>query len=262
MATPTDFPAPHIVQPTEDHYCTIIALHPRGGNGPDFADEIFEDTTSSDETLAEHFPYCKWIFPSSPERYSTFYRLEIEQWFDSYSLTDPTKREELQVEGLRDSVKHILNLIHKEVELVHPSNIVLLGLSQGAAVAVHALLAGRYRLGGFIGIEGWMPFRKQVVDAAKSCEDGLSLTKFYEDTLGLSGIGVQDAQANATTPVLLCHCAHNKVIDENLGNQLNVALAALGVDVTVRSFASEGHWIQVPEGFDAVVKFLENHAFM
>ncbi|KAL8895927.1 MAG: hypothetical protein Q9207_007950 [Kuettlingeria erythrocarpa] len=262
MATTADFPAPHIVQPTEDHYCTIIALHPRGSTGLDFAHKLFKDTTSGGKTLAEHFLYCKWVFPSSPPRYSTVSFDDIEEWFNSWSPTDPTKGEEFQVEGLRDSVNHILGIIDKEVELVHPSNIVLLGLSQGCAVAVHALLAGRYRLGGLIGIAGWMPFRKQVMDAAKSCKDGLSLTKFYEDTLGLTGIGVLDAQANATAPVLLCYCADNKDVEEDLGCQLNVALAALGVDVNFRSFAKGGHLILNPEGFDAIVKFMQNQAFM
>lgn len=262
MAPLSDFPAPHIVQSVQNHSHTIIALHGRGSNGPEFAEELFEDRSSSNLTLAEQFPACKWIFPSSQERYSTVFQEEMNEWFDIYSLTDPGRQEELQVEGLKESVEHILAIVHEEVKLLHPSSIVILGISQGCATAIHALLAGQYRLGGFVGLSGWMPFRNQLMDEAKSCSGGLSLTKFYENTLALSDVGLYDARANATTPALLCHCADDEVVDVELGDQLNDALLALDMEVTFQRFASGGHWIPGPEGFDAIIDFLRTQVGM
>ncbi|KAI4282032.1 MAG: hypothetical protein L6R38_003252 [Xanthoria sp. 2 TBL-2021] len=190
----------------------------------------------------------------------------MDEWFDVYSLTDPNTQEELQVEGLRDSISYILEIIRKEVEvgLVPPSNIVLLGISQGCATAVHALLAGQYRLGGFIGIAGWMPFRRQMVDLAGSRKDGACLSKFYDDTLGLTGASQSNSQDNVTTPVLLCHCADDDVVNVELGHQLRDALmiSNLDINVTYKEFVSGGHWIPGPDGFDTIVDFLRNRAFI
>lgn len=231
MAPPTDFPIPHIIQPTQSHHCTIIALHGRGSNGPEFSEELFEDKSSEGLTLPEHLAHSKWTFPSSQKRYSTVFQEEMDEWFDIYSLTDPSMQEELQIEGLRDSVKHILNIINKELEFVPASNIILLGISQGCATAIHALLAGQHQLGGFIGIAGWLPFLKQVDD----------LSKFYKDTLGLTS--TSQIQTSATTPALLCHCADDNVVDVELGRQSRAALTAsdLNMDVTFTEFASGGH---------------------
>ncbi|CAO1598747.1 hypothetical protein XANCAGTX0491_002507 [Xanthoria calcicola] len=263
MAPPSSFPALHVVQPTQDHHCTIIALHGRGSNGPEFAEELFEDKSSSDLTLAEHFPHCKWIFPSSQERYSTVFQEEMDEWFDIFSLTDPSTQEELQVEGLRHSIKHILDVIDKEVGFVLPGNIVLLGISQGCAAAIHALLVGQHRLGGFVGIAGWMPFRKQIVDVAGCRDDGASLSKFYADILGLTGARQSNAyqskpQQNNVIPALLSHCADDNVVDVELGHQLRDALMSPGLDinVTYKEFVSGGHWIPGPDGFDSIVEFL------
>ncbi|KAL8668458.1 MAG: hypothetical protein Q9168_006913 [Polycauliona sp. 1 TL-2023] len=247
MAPPSEFPAPHIIQPTQSHHCTIIALHGRGSNGPEFAEELFEDKTSKDLTLAQHFPHCKWIFPSSQSRYSTVFQEEMPEWFDIYSLTDPSTQEELQVKGLRDSVSHILDIISREIESsVQPSNIFLMGISQGCATAIHALLAGRYRLGGFVGVAGWLPFRRQIMD-------GESLRE-----LGLMDVNV--TQATGRTPALLCHCKDDDVVDVEMGRQLRDALEieGLNVDVTFKEFATGGHWIPEPEGFDAIVSFLRD----
>ena len=253
MSPPSDFPVPHIILPTQPHQYTIIALHGRGSNGPEFTEDLFEDKSSQGLTLAEHFSHCKWVFPSSQERYSTVFQEEMDEWFDIYSLTDPSTKEELQVEGLRDSVQHILDIISKELEFVPAGNLVLLGISQGCATAIHALLAGQHQLGGFIGIAGWLPFRKQVDNQA-------ALNKFYSETLGLPIASESHIQSTARTPALLCHCTDDDVVDVELGHQLRDTLTAsnLNMDVTFTEFASGGHWIPAPHGFDAIIDFLRH----
>ena len=58
---------------------------------------------------------------------------ELDEWFDIYSLTDPSTREELQIEGLHDSIEFIHGIISEEAKIVTPENVILLGLSQGSA---------------------------------------------------------------------------------------------------------------------------------
>ena len=99
-----------------------------------FSDELFEEKTSSNLTLQQAFPSFKWVFPSSQERYSTVFQEELDEWFDVYSLSDPTKREDLQREGLHDSVEFLGRIVDKEAKLVSADRVILLGLSQGCAI--------------------------------------------------------------------------------------------------------------------------------
>ena len=57
----------------------------------------------------------------------------MDEWFDIYSLTDPSKREDLQVEGLHDSVDFLRKVLIDEAGIVSPDRVILLGLSQGCA---------------------------------------------------------------------------------------------------------------------------------
>lgn len=61
---------------------------------------------------------------------------DLQEWFDVYSLTDPTADENLQIEGLRASFGFIRDLICEEAELLPDKRIILLGLSQGCAMGM------------------------------------------------------------------------------------------------------------------------------
>jgi len=113
------------------------------------------------------------------------------QWFDNYSLDDPTERQELQYEGLKETTEFIHKLVREEgASLVEGvGNVVIGGLSQGSAMALVVSLsftgssghseqlaatsgttpgvrAPRQSLGGFIGMSGWLPFAQDIVLAA------------------------------------------------------------------------------------------------
>ncbi|KAL8783249.1 MAG: hypothetical protein Q9213_004761 [Squamulea squamosa] len=261
MSTQSSFPDTHIIQPTQPHTHTIIALHGRGSNGPEFAEELFEDKTPNNQTLAEALPSCKWIFPTSHTRRSTVFQEDMTEWFDLCSTTDPSKEADLQVEGLRDSIQYVLGLIGEEINATQPDKIILLGMSQGCATAVHALLAGNHRLGGFIGLCGWMPFCKQIEEhivlGRERQAQELCLESFYEKTLGLQGMGKYDTEGNARTPVLLAHCADDDVIDVALGRKLDDMLRCrLGMGVTSIVSATGGHWVDGPQGLKDIVDWM------
>ena len=50
-----------IVPPTTPQTHTIIFLHGRGSNGPEFESEFFESQASNKMTLPEMFPHVKWV---------------------------------------------------------------------------------------------------------------------------------------------------------------------------------------------------------
>jgi lysophospholipase-2 len=224
------FPAPHVIAPVSRHTHTIILLHGRGSNGPEFAQELFEARTSKGLSLPEHLPGWKWVFPTSQMRFSNVFQEELVEWFDISSLTDPTLREERQTEGLQQSVAFVRQLIEEEVGTIcgDAQKVVLGGISQGCATAVRTLLSSR-QLGAFVGFCSWMPFPS---DAQEIC-------------------------SNKNTPVFLSHAKDDDIVVFELGLQLrNVLQQELGMDVTWRSYDDGGHWINEPEGLDDLIAFL------
>ena len=270
------FPVPHVVPPTASHAYTLILLHGRGGEGKEFADELFEAESSQNLTLPDLFPNVKWVFPTAPDRYSTMFEEDMRDWFELSSLTDPEDGQNLQVPGLSDGIVSLLELIEEEVQDRggYASKVALGGMSQGCAMAIHALLAGRHQLGSFVGFCGWLPFRGQLgkIAAEKAGEGArevkMALNDFYFSTLGLMAgsassilTSVDTARLESSvlnTPVLLCHCADDGIVDVQLGRRLCGTLEALGMDVTWHEHAEGGHWINEPEGVDSGVAFLSS----
>ena len=82
------------------------------------------------------------MFHSSQNRWSTVFQEELDEWFDVCSLSDTSQREDLQVQGLRESVAYIVRLVGEEARVVEGGRqrVVLLGLSQGCAAGFLLLL--------------------------------------------------------------------------------------------------------------------------
>jgi lysophospholipase II len=273
------FPEPHVIYPTSIHTHTIILLHGRGSNGEEFADEFFQGETFAEQSLARHFPDFKWVFPSARERLSTVFQEELVEWFDIYSLTDPSEEEELQVDGLRESIGYIQSLIEEEVRVFGLSardRIILGGISQGCAVAIITLLAGGCGIGAFVGFNGWMPLVGRVREGP-STESGIEapecqgLAVALRRSLGLKedgglhacGGGVAEESPSRYddehlhTPIFLSHTADDHVIDVDLGKEMRDTLVALGLHRVVwKEYETGGHWIPAPEGFEDVLEFL------
>lgn len=258
------FPEPHIRDAATAHAYTIILLHGRGSNGPEFAKEFFEARTSSSLNLAEHFPSWRWVFPSAKARLSTIFG-ELTEWFDTYSLSDTDAESHLQVEGLREAVLFILDLIGEEAKRVGAAEkVVLGGVSQGEATALQAFLCGRQRLGAFVGASGWFPFAGQVEAILR--ESGGSekqVTAFLRNNLGLGDwVAASGASPGSVleTPVFLGHGADDVWVDLKLGKQARDILKGMGIDVTWKNYIGaeeDGHWLKETEEFDDIVTFLD-----
>lgn len=94
------------------------------------------------KNLPDSLSNFRWVFPSSATRYSTIFKENESAWFDIYSLENTNDRQDLQVDGLRESVIRILDILSDEIELVggDPSRVFLGGISQGMATALFTLL--------------------------------------------------------------------------------------------------------------------------
>ncbi|KAF3296164.1 hypothetical protein TWF132_011626 [Orbilia oligospora] len=147
-----------------------------GSNGPKFGEALLASQTADGRTLREIFPSMKFIFPTAKKRRSTILkRIPTNQWFDNCSLEDPSMREHLQVEGLRETTEVVHQIIRDEVSSgISLSNIILGGLSQGCASSIYALLTFDEKLGAYIALA-------LVASAMKSMTRGGSGTTGKEE---------------------------------------------------------------------------------
>jgi lysophospholipase-2 len=178
LPTPSDTTT--IVAPQGDkHTHTVIFLHGREDCGTWFAHDFFDLKASDGRTLAEIFPYNRWVFPTAKRRFSAKYNHEFEnssfkdafkgekfdiisQWFDIWDVRDPEDRKELMLPGLQESIRQITDIIVEEAQILPLEGIILGGISQGCATAILALLSSEMHLGGFIGWCGFLPFQSAI----------------------------------------------------------------------------------------------------
>src|SRR5271154_6050362 len=99
------YPEPFVVPPLSLPHTQIFILpHGRGSNGRDFGTALLRCPIPVYESLQKAFPHARFVFPTASFRRATIYkRTYITQWFDNWHLSEPTKREELQIEGLKAS---------------------------------------------------------------------------------------------------------------------------------------------------------------
>ena len=168
------YPDPLIIPPLEEHKATWIILHGRGSNAHKFGPELLAMKIPVYGSLPQAFPHAKFIFPTASIRRATIYkRSPINQWFDNWSLQTPTEREELQIDGLRETSAFIHDLLRKEIARVGAKNVVIGGLSQGCAGSlISTLLWEGEPLAAVFGMCGWLPFRQHMQDIAKGVGSG------------------------------------------------------------------------------------------
>ncbi|KAJ7787377.1 Alpha/Beta hydrolase protein [Mycena olivaceomarginata] len=273
------WPEPLVVQPTGTHTHTIILLHGRGSNAERFGLELLKaQTSANNKTLPEHFPGLKFIFPTAKKRRAAmFNRTPINQWFDNGSLDEPLQKQDLQYDGLREMSAFLHGLITQEAQLVGVERVILGGLSQGCAAALHVLLNFQPDSGallGFVGMCGWLPFAATLVEPAD--EDNffdvepanpvpdlvrlqLSAANTARDIASLPALDLDPHQspAFARTPVFLGHGTHDEKVVIKLGEQARDVLRQVGCQVEWKEY-DEGHWYKVPEQIDDLVVWLKS----
>lgn len=295
----TTWPTPLTIPPTSpNHTHTIILLHGRGSSGPRFGPALLNSATTSSTTtpstttsstaspitttLSTALPTAKFLFPTSKKRRSTILnRVPIAQWFDNYSLADPSQRPELQYDGLRETSAFVRHLIDVEAAALGEggrARVVVGGLSQGCAAALVMLLSCDQEepVGGFVGMSGWLPFAGWLDPRGEGEGEGEEVFGFEDggeeytleevqvraanvarDIVSLPPLGAEDEAGFSRTPVFLGHGRDDEKVSVGLGRQARDVLEALGCRVWWADY-DEGHWYKVPEEIDDVVRFLRD----
>ena len=249
-------------------------LHGRGSDGVEFAEDLFSSVNSQGQTLPQSLPNFRWVFPSSGSRWSDRFQEKMPAWFDAYSLDDIAEKKELQVDGIRESVVYILDLLSAEIETLGDSTRVYLGgISQGMAITIWSLLCApgkiQGQLGGVLGFCGWLPFAGQVGNlitesthtpdkSSKQLRASELFLEIIDDTNGLT----PDSNASVlSTEVFLSHGTDDTWVSTELGRQAHRVLEGLGFSVEWNEFMGaegDGHWIKEPEGFDQITRFIQS----
>ncbi|KAJ5636483.1 uncharacterized protein N7484_009796 [Penicillium longicatenatum] len=273
------FPEPHIRAPRNEHTHTAIVLHGRGSDGPEFAEELFSSVTSQGKNLPDSLPNFRWVFPTSGDRWSARFQEDMPSWFDAYSLEDIEAKQELQVDGLRESVMHMLELLDREIEQVggNPHRVYLGGISQGMATALWTLLCAPGRtqgpLGGVLGFCGWLPYAGQAENLIKgfsNIPDRLDVPSKRRQGSQLlldviAGPNTTHINENTdlsvlSTAIFLSHGSDDEWVPVRLGRQAARVLQGFNLTTEYHEFIGaevEGHWIAEPKGFDQIVRFIQ-----
>jgi predicted esterase len=208
-------------------------------------------------------------------------RATIHQWFDNVSVAEGMGkvREDLQIEGVRETGEYIRGLIEQEVRLVGNGKVVLGGLSQGCAAGLCVMLglAGEVEgyLGGFIGMSGWLPWRTRLEEILRQEADEDNDNPFRtdedaEETAEMQAVNylrdVMDLPPLSLStfsylfpPVFLGHGKTDEKVPWALGNEAAATLKRLGMDVEWKDY-DVGHWYLVPDEIDDIVAFLNRIA--
>lgn len=277
---------PHIIRPSARHTHTVILLHDVASNGRIYGRDLLSTgKTSAGRTLDYLYPGVRWVFPTAQRRpCHALGHAKVAAWFDVLSLKDPSLRQDIQRDGLCASAREIFAMLQLEQKLVPPANMVLGGMGQGCAMALAILLGLRHRIGGIVGVSGFLPFKFELemntADDSSSESEGESEGRAGNSTRSdTSSTTSQDPAVKAQifqrtllqlanadhptkdktsfgTPVFLGHGAMDDVLACALGEQAAVALRAAEYDVEFRRYEDHGHGYKVPGEIEDIVDFM------
>jgi phospholipase/carboxylesterase len=184
---------------------SVIVLHGLGADGHDFVPIAQELDLSAVGPV-------RFVFPHAPMRPVTINAgYVMRAWYDI--LGNELQRQEDEA-GLRASQMEIEALIERERQRgIEASRIVLMGFSQGCAVALLAGLRHRERLAGIAGLSGYLPLAATTA--------------------------AERSAANADMPVFLAHGRLDPIVVFARGAASRDALRALGHEVDWHEYPME-----------------------
>lgn len=180
---------------------SVIWLHGLGADGYDF-DPIVP------ALRLPGGPEIRYVFPHAPVRPVTINGgAEMRAWYDIVAIQRGAHEDEA---GIRESGEAVAALIRREAERGIPADrVVLVGFSQGGAIALHAGLRYPEKLAGIVALSTYLPLRAAAAE-------------FHA--------------ANSATPIFMAHGSLDPVIPAVLGEESAGFLADLGYEVQFKSY--------------------------
>jgi phospholipase/carboxylesterase len=206
--------------PGTEATASVIWLHGLGADGHDF------------EPIPPMLglPHVRFVLPHAEHRPVTINnRFVMRAWYDILSLDFTGVRE--SESDIRRSQAQIEALIQREHERGIPSErIVLVGFSQGGAMALHVGLRWAERLAGVIVLSAYLVMGEQVQ--------------------------TERSLANAATPMLFCHGSQDPIVPIWLGKAAHDQVAALDPERPMQWFDYPMPHAVCPEEIAEIARFL------
>ncbi len=156
-----------LIEPTKDADACVIWLHGLGANGNDFVPVVPHLGLSADLNIRFIFPHA----PAIPVTCNGGFVMPA--WYDILALTEPRQinRQHLQAMQLE-----INSLIEQQIEHgIEAQRIVVIGFSQGGALAYHTALTFPQRLGGLIALSTYLPQPELLTPAKRLPNQALEI---------------------------------------------------------------------------------------
>ncbi len=213
---------------------SIIWLHGLGASGDDFAALVPE----LKNMLGDTFNNIRFIFPHAAEIPVTVNGgFSMPAWYDILDMPTNTKNGEsaerqINQDQLLSSTKEIQKLIDREIERgVNSERILILGFSQGGAVAYHAALTYPQTLAGLAGLSTYFP----------------TLTAPHSFT---------PSKQNKNIDIRIYHGNQDPVVNESLGLKAQADLTHLGYKTHYQDYPME-HQVCYEEVLD-IAQWIQN----
>lgn len=183
----------------------VIWLHGLGASANDFYPVV--PHLGLAESLCVRF-----VFPQAPDRPITVNGgYVMPGWYDIKGV-DISDKEDLP--GMQDSQNILEGLISAEIENGIPSeNIVLVGFSQGGAVAYYTGLRSQHKVAGILALSTYLPFAGNLED--------------------------ERTTSNQSTPIMSMHGIHDAVVPITTGKLGVEQLKTLGYQVDWKEYNME-----------------------
>ena len=192
----TALPA-EVLEPAQPATACVIWLHGLGASGDDFVP--VPPHLKLPDNLAVRF-----IFPHAPDMPVTCNNGYImPAWYDILALTEIR---EINRPQLQASCARIASILQQQIaQGIAPERCLLIGFSQGGAVAYHTALTFPHRLAGLIALSTYMPAPDLVEQA--------------------------DLSANRTLPIRIAHGDADEMVTERASRRAFDWLQQQGYDV-------------------------------
>lgn len=201
---------PIIIAPKDKAEASVIWLHGLGADANDFSPIVPQLDLPDNLNI-------RFIFPNAPHIPVTVNANYImPAWYDILELTEERVINEVHLD---QSVNYIHALIDEEIKSgIDASKIMVIGFSQGGAVAYHAALSYPKRLAGIAGLSTYFP-----------------QSKLFEPH-----------SANDQQRILICHGSYDSMVLERQGLASAERLKSLEHEITFKSYPMD-HEVCVSE---------------
>ncbi len=146
-----------IIPPQGETKAVVIWLHGLGANGFDFVPAVPALQLPENHGI-------EFIFPHAPQQTVTLnFGMKMPAWYDIYGLDANAREDEI---GLKKAAENLYHLIHSimRAKKLSSEKIILVGFSQGAALALYAGLRFSEKLGGIAALSGYLPLAKKLAE--------------------------------------------------------------------------------------------------